>query len=166
MDREYYPAARWCGLLHVATWLSMALLVGLLAVGLWTGPRDMLAWTLSMVGMPLALLVTSPLFAIRGYAMEDGNLRVRRLGWSSHLELGRVAEVYADPDAMKRSIRLFGNGGSLYAGCFGTGPGQYRAFVHPAHAVSSAERVIVVSPRDPAGGGGADSPASAVASPA
>lgn len=155
MDREYYPAARWCGLLHLATWLCMALMAGLLAAGLWTGPREMPVWTLFMVGMPLAFLVISPLFAVRGYAFENGNLRVRRLGWSSNLELGRVEEVYADPDAMKRSIRLFGNGGLFcFAGLFrNKALGNYRAFVtNPAHAVviRTEDRVIVVSPRDPA----------------
>ncbi len=60
-----------------------------------------------------------------------------------------------DPDALRGSIRLFGNGGMFsFTGLFRSPKlGRYRAYVtDPARTVTLrfADRVVVVSPSDPA----------------
>lgn len=104
--------------------------------------------------VPPAILLFAALFVVRGYGIEPGALAVRRLLWSTRVELDGPARAWSDPAAMCRSLRLFGNGG-LYGitGLFrNPGLGRYRAFVtDPARAVvvRTAARTVVVSPADP-----------------
>jgi hypothetical protein len=81
-------------------------------------------------------------------------LVVRRLGWSTRIPLEGLQSVVVDPDALKGSLRLAGNGG-LYA-CTGLFRnkrlGLYRAFVtdlNRCDVLRLPKRPIVVSPDRP-----------------
>lgn len=104
---------------------------------------------------PLPLLLAVP-FIVRGYAVEHGNLVIRRVGWSTRFPLEGLQSVEADSHAMKGSIRLFGNGGLFsFTGLYRNKKlGNYRAFVNDLNrliVLRFAKRTIVVSPNDPDG---------------
>ncbi|WP_323844727.1 PH domain-containing protein [Microbulbifer magnicolonia] len=93
--------------------------------------------------LPPAILVLSALFAIRGYGVEDCTLLILRPGWKTRIPLQDLAEVKVDPEAMRASIRLFGNGGLFgIIGLFRNERlGRYRAF-----ATDSARAVVLRFP--------------------
>jgi hypothetical protein len=104
--------------------------------------------------VPVAILAGALLFVVRGYESDGRMLRIHRLLWATTFALDGLERVWHDPDAMKRSIRLFGNGGLFsITGLFRNAAlGRYRAFVtHPGHAVVlvTAAKVLVVSPATP-----------------
>ncbi len=103
---------------------------------------------------PLVLLFVAMLFTIRGYLVHDRNLVIERLGWVSTVKLDNLETAYADPKAMKHSLRMFGNGGLFcFAGLFYNKKlGRYRVFVtNPKNSVvlKFPLRTVVVSPDDP-----------------
>ena len=133
------------------------LLVGLALFQGYTLPRGLLGgwpWWLAVL-LPVTILVGGALFVIRGYVLESGRLRVRRLLWSTDLPLDSLRTAWAAPEAMSGSLRLFGNGGlfSLSGLYRNSRLGSYRAFaMDPKHAVvlEFAERRVVVTPDSPA----------------
>lgn len=104
--------------------------------------------------VPLVILFVALLFLVRGYGLDSEELYVERLLWRTPIGLGDPTRAWRDPSAMRRSIRLFGNGG-LFAitGIFQNGTlGRYRAFVTvPKQAVvlRYESRVVVLSPANP-----------------
>jgi hypothetical protein len=108
-----------------------------------------------MVLLPLLVLVGAAFFVIRGYTVSGQTLRIHRLGWDSTLDLQQLRSATVDPEAMRRSLRTFGNGGLFcFAGRFRSQKlGPYRAFAtDPKRAVvlTFADRTVVVTPDDPA----------------
>jgi len=111
--------APWRLSLKLMTAFSVGILLGIPAIGLFSGPRGNILWIMSMVVIPLMVLVGAVFFIIRGYVLTYQKLLVRRLGWHSELSLKNLLSVEWDPEAMKRSIRTFGNGGLFcFAGKF------------------------------------------------
>lgn len=147
--------APWGILLKGMTLFSVALLGGLTLSGLTLGPRDSIAWNLGMVVMPIALLAGGCCFVIRGYVLTRDALKVQRLGWHSTVSLAGLVSAEIDPQAMNRSIRLFGNGGLFcFAGLFSNKKlGSYRAWAtDPKRSVvlRFQKRTVVVTPGNPA----------------
>ena len=107
-----------------------------------------------LVAVPAAILAGALLFVVRGYEVATDGLYVERLLWRTEIRLDGLQRAWADPAAMRRSLRLFGNGG-LYAitGVFQNRTlGRYRAFVtDPKLAVvlRFERRTVVVSPAHP-----------------
>ncbi|MFV8781758.1 PH domain-containing protein [Microbulbifer sp. SA54] len=104
--------------------------------------------------LPLIVLFTAALFAIRGYRVEQDRLLILRPGWHSSIPLKDIQSAEFIPDAMAGSIRLFGNGGLFgYIGLFRNKPlGRYRAFVTDASRTVVIRRgvsTVVVSPGEP-----------------
>lgn len=104
--------------------------------------------------IPVALLIGCALFLIRGYTVEAGGLTIHRLLWTHRVRLEGLQEIRRDPEAMRGSVRLFGNGGVFsFSGLFWNRKlGKYRAFVtDPSRAVvlRLSRRTVVVSPADP-----------------
>ena len=154
MYNQHIPAAPLSTVIKAATLLTCVILAVIIAMGIFTGPRGVWIWPLSMVGMPVAILLLAPLFMVRGYVLESDRLRIQRLGWSSSIDLRQVRDFYRDPEAMKGAWRLCGNGGFFcFSGYFRSKKlGNFRPFVtNPGHAVVilTAEKTWVVSPRDP-----------------
>jgi len=151
-DRRF--RAPWSPSLRWVTLLGCAVLSGT-AVAVWVvvPPKDFLArGTVSIVS--LLLIAGTSLFTIRGYRLEGRQLLVDRLLWSTRISLEGLHTAEIAPDAMRRSIRLCGNGGLFaFAGWFRNQRlGTYRAFAtDPARSVilRLPHRRIVVTPDDP-----------------
>lgn len=146
--------APWGTALRWMTGFSVVLLLVIAVLGLTTGPRDFLIWRLGMIVMPLGVLLGAMPFMIRGYELVPGKLLVRRLGWTTTVDLAGLLTVAADPHLMRSSIRIFGNGGLFsFTGRFHNRQlGTYRAFAtDPSRAVALrfADRVVVITPDDP-----------------
>lgn len=130
--------------------LTSALCLGL-AAWLGFGEPATPAWLPLLV---LAMPVSAALFTIRGYAILPDALAVRRLLWTTRVPLAGLESARHDPDAMRGSLRLFGNGGFYaFSGWFRSKAlGNYRAFVtDPSRAVvlRVGGKHVVVSPGEP-----------------
>ena len=154
MNSPYFPSAPMSTLIRGATIFTYAVLAVIIGFGLFTGPRELVVWTLSMVVMPLGFMAIGPLFMVRGYTLERDRLRIQRLGWSSSVDLGDLQGFHIDSEAMKRSWRICGNGGLFcYSGYFRSRKlGSFRPFVtDPKRSVvlRTAQKTYIVSPADP-----------------
>ena len=94
------------------------------------------------------------LFAVRGYELEGGELVIVYPLRRKRVSLRGLRDVHADPEAMKRSIRTFGNGGLFgFTGWFHNSTlGSYRAWVtdpHRAVVLDLPDKPVVVSPDRP-----------------
>ena len=146
MDR-YECKAPWGMLLTSISVGVVALFIGLAAAGNARGS--------AMVLFPFLLLLAVP-FIIRGYAVSDGVLVIKRLGWNTVFPLAGLQSVEINPHAMRSSVRLFGNGGLFsFTGLYcSKALGNYRAFVNDMDktvVLRFPKRMIVVSPADPEG---------------
>ncbi|WP_346836812.1 PH domain-containing protein [Microbulbifer sp. SAOS-129_SWC] len=104
--------------------------------------------------LPPAILALSALFAIRGYAIDGHTLWILRPGWKTRIDLRALQSAEVSADAMKGSLRVFGNGGLFgFIGLFrNTALGRYRAFATNAAncvVLRFAERTLVVTPDRP-----------------
>ena len=147
-------SAPWSASLRWVTWLTCAALL-LAPVTIWVvAPAgDGMAKGIATAAGPLLIAATA-LFTVRGYRLEGRVLLVDRLLWSTRVPLEGLQRVEAAPDAMRRSIRLFGNGGLFaIAGWYRNRRlGSFRALAtDPARSVvlHFPSRRIVVTPDDP-----------------
>lgn len=104
--------------------------------------------------LPLVSVVLAALFAVRGYSVLGDSLFVERLFWSTRLSLTGLQSVEFRPDAVRGSIRTFGNGGFFsFTGYFrNKALGSYRAFVtDPKRIVvlRFSKSAVVLSPDSP-----------------
>ena len=93
-------------------------------------------------------------FIVRGYTITGDTILVHRLLWDTKLPRAGLESATAEPDAKRRSIRTFGNGGafSITGWYRNKRLGSYRAFVtDPRRAVvlRYANRRVVLSPDAP-----------------
>ncbi len=156
---QRFEAAPWPASLKAVSALGTVGLVGVALVldrAIPRGTRVPFAETFGgyMVLVGPAILLGALLFLVRGYEVDGASLYVERLLWRTSIPLDGLRRAWHDPSAMKRSLRLFGNGG-LFAvtGIFQNGTlGRFRAFVtDPKLAVvlRFESRVVVVSPAQP-----------------
>jgi hypothetical protein len=104
--------------------------------------------------LPLLIVIAAAFFTVRGYVVTPDEICVQRLLWSTRFARARLQSAAVDPEALRGSIRLFGNGGLFsFTGLFRSKRlGRYRAFItDPARTVvlRFTDRVVVVSPADP-----------------
>ncbi len=104
--------------------------------------------------VPPAVLAGALLFVVQGYELDGGILLVRRPLWSTNVRLDGLERAWQDPAAMRRSMRIFGNGGlfSITGLYRNSALGTYRTFVtDPRLAVvlKTPARVVIVSPARP-----------------
>ena len=107
-----------------------------------------------MILIPLTILIGTALFMIRGYAITKDKLFIQRLGWKTAIDLSHLQTVEINPDAIKKSTQVFGNGGLFsVTGKFRSEQlGSYIAYVtNPDLAVilNFTNKVIVVTPDNP-----------------
>jgi hypothetical protein len=105
--------------------------------------------------LPLVLVLGCLPFMVRGYVLTETALTIERLGWRNRWALEGLVSVEVDPEALKRSIRLCGNGGLLsFTGWFRNKKlGLYRLFAtDPRRSVvlKFHSRTIVITPDQPA----------------
>lgn len=145
----------WSTALIVMSIVTTVLCLGISA-GAWLGlaakhPPGVVG---GLVLLPLVLLFVTALFTIRGYSLSSDSILVHRLLWSTVLPRAGLESAQVEPDAMRGSIRTFGNGGAFsFTGFYyNKRLGSYRAFVtNPHHTVvlRYANRRVVLSPATP-----------------
>ncbi len=121
------------------------------AGGLWIDDWPLV---LGILG-PWGLLFGCGCFAVRGYALDRGELRIRRWLWTTRKSLHGLRDARWDPAAIRGAWRVAGNGGLFsFSGYFRNRVlGWQRWWVtDPALAVvlDFGARIWVVSPGDPA----------------
>jgi hypothetical protein len=156
MKPDLHFHAPWSTAVKLITVLATGLLVGVAMVGSRSLPADTpgLARFLVQV-LPIAIVLGTLPFMVRGYVITGRELRIARLGWENCIPLRDIVSATADPAAMRWSIRLFGSGGLFgFFGWFRNRKlGTYRAYgTDPSNAVviKLRQRTIVVTPHDPA----------------
>jgi hypothetical protein len=154
MSADEFFTAPWSTLLMIITIVSCAILLGVILLGAFAGPRGNWLWIGSMVVLPLAILLIAAAFTVRGYILTDDALYVQRLGWRSKIELHNLVTVDLDSQAMEDSLRIWGNGGLFgFTGTFRNQKlGRYQAYAtDPARAVvlKFPNRAIVLTPDNP-----------------
>lgn len=142
-------------MLKVVSVLGTLLAAGVPLTCALTIPQLPLPLRALLLAVPAAILVPTALLTVRGYELAGRELLVERLLWKTPIWLESVRSVEADADAMRRSIRLWGNGGLFgFTGWFWNKKlGRHRVFVtDPKRAVvlRMSQRTVVVSPDDPA----------------
>jgi len=121
-----------------------------------SGPPEV-TWVKWMAaGVTWAGMAILSLFSVRGFSVQGRELLIQRPLWQTRFPLDQLRRAYADPTAMKGSLRTAGNGGFFaFTGWFRNKKlGTYRAFVtDPARCVvlEFQDYKIVVSPGDPDG---------------
>jgi hypothetical protein len=109
---------------------------------------------LLMVVWSLLLYLGAVLFTVRGYIVTGDVLLVRRLFWKTRVSLQGLVSAQADPDALRKSVRIFGNGGLFsFSGFYYSKPlGHFRMFAtdttNPV-VLRFEKRTVVVSPSEP-----------------
>ncbi|MDK9702500.1 MAG: PH domain-containing protein [Sulfuritalea sp.] len=155
----YFAVAPWPKFLKVISSLGtgLMLLVGVAAYRAVPVPSGFTHWFGVGVAMvPLAALVGSALFMVRGYTIRDADLSIERLGFFTSVSLSGLSRAWHDPAVCKGSRRVFGNGG-LFAFCgvfYRKDLGRYRLFatdLSRAVVLVLPGRVAVVTPADPEG---------------
>ncbi|MBI5590853.1 MAG: hypothetical protein HY881_10260 [Deltaproteobacteria bacterium] len=136
------------------TGLSILILTGIPAIGMFAGPHNNPLWIFGMIAMPLSILFITAIFTIRGYVLTLDALLVRRLAWNSRVGLSGLQSAEVDPEAMSGSIRTCGNGGMFcFSGTFNNNRlGTYRVFAtDPKRSVvlRFSDRTVVVTPDQP-----------------
>src|SRR5664280_2873735 len=155
---QRFDAAPWPVSLKVVSTVAAVVLVGVTYVLYRTVPRGTRVPFAEAFGtfvfvVPLAILLVALCFLVRGYEFDGTGLYIERLLWRTPVGLEGLNRAWRDPSAIRRSLRLFGNGG-LFAitGIFQSKAlGRYRAFVtNPKQAVVLRyETRVVLSPADP-----------------
>ncbi|WP_237058656.1 PH domain-containing protein [Microbulbifer sediminum] len=154
MPYEQKFNAPWSRQLKWLTALATLLLLAIPAILMARAPADPPTIYQVSIWLPVAILALSTLFVIRGYTLNGNTLYIIRPLWKTRLSLDGLQEVFADPEAMHGSIRIFGNGGLFgYIGLFQNKTiGRYRAFAtdqQRAVVLRFPERNLVVTPGRP-----------------
>ena len=148
MNSQTEFSAPWGLLLKGMTAFCIVLLLGIPATALHKTGIAGFSWgTL----LPSAILIAGAFFMIRGYELRSGELIIRRLGWSTRIDLSDLQSAHIDPKAMSSSIRTCGNGGLFcFAGWFRSKKlGSYRAFatdLSNSVVLKFEKRTVVVTP--------------------
>ena len=106
-------------------------------------------------GLPFAVIAGAALFVVRGYVITPEAILVKRLLWYTRLPRVGLESATFSPEAIRGSVRTWGNGGFLsFTGFFWNQElGNYRAFVTDYSRIVvlryAERRPIVVSPGEP-----------------
>jgi hypothetical protein len=152
---KHYEAP-WDRALIVLSVLTTVVCLGV-SGGVWweaaaTHQPNLLRW---VALLPLLILLGCALFTIRGYAISSDEILIHRLLWFTSLPRAGLKTASVEPDAMRGSLRTFGNGGGFsFSGLYyNKRMGSYRAFVTDLTrtvVLHYANRRIVLSPESPA----------------
>ena len=151
---KHYEAP-WSTSLIVMSVLTTVICLGVAAGGWWSlaakHAPGVLGWA---VLLPLVILFGTALFTIRGYSLSSDSILVHRLLWSTVLPRTGLESAEVDLEAMRGSLRTFGNGGAFsFTGFFfNKRLRSYRAYVTDPHrtvVLRYAHRRVVLSPATP-----------------
>lgn len=102
-----------------------------------------------------SIILGSAAFGVYGYSVQDGQLKILRLGWSKDIPLSEIKSLEIKPNAMMGSLRKWGIGGLFsYLGYFSNQIlGDYKAYAtHRKKTVvitTKQNDQIVVTPHNP-----------------
>lgn len=104
--------------------------------------------------LPMLILAGAAPFIIRGYTIKNDALLIHRLWWDTRVPLRGLISAEVNADAMKRCLRLGGNGGlySFTGWYWSKGIGRFSAYVTDLTrtvVMRYKHRTIVVSPESP-----------------
>jgi len=148
-----YYGAPWGMLLRVMTVVGIIILLGLPVLTLYYGQIPEGGARLLFYLIPL-IMVGAFFFTVRGYELAGQQLNILRPGWSKAIPLTNLISAEFLPDAMRRSIRTFGNGGLFaFVGSYRNQLlGPYRAYatdLHKTVVLRFTDRTIVITPDEP-----------------
>jgi hypothetical protein len=149
-------SAPWCRSLRITTTVSLLVLLALIVVAALIGSGGFMPSALrwGLVGLPVLVLLATLPFMVRGYLLTDREIEVQRLGWRTLLPLAGLVAVAGQPEGLRGSIRLFGNGGlgAVTGWYWNRRIGRFRAYItDPSRAVLLRYRdgrQVVLSPHD------------------
>lgn len=146
--------APWGPVLTAISAFATLLLISSAVFGTLCAPAEVGPWFGSFFTLPLLFVSGAIPFTIRGYELQPNTLVIKRLGWQTQVPLTGLHAATADSTAMKRSMRLFGNGGMYsFTGLFrNKALGNYRAYaMETSHAVvlKINTRTVVITPDAP-----------------
>jgi Bacterial PH domain len=147
-------AAPWSASLRLVSAAAVALLVAAILAGVFVVPPKLPAARLAALGVPALILLGALPFMVRGYVLTQTDIEVRRLGWSTVLPLMGLIAVTGEPQGLRGSVRLFGNGGLFgISGWFWNRRiGRFRAYAtDPGRAVLLCYRdgsKVLLTPHD------------------
>lgn len=133
-------------LMLIAMTTIIVLLLGGIAIYIDSIAATAINWT---------IIIGSAVFGVYGYSIQEGQLRILRLGWSKDLDINEIKSIEYKPDAMLGSFRKWGIGGLFsYLGYFSNRVlGSYKAYAtHRKNTVlitTKDNHQIVVTPDDP-----------------
>ncbi|AFY40425.1 hypothetical protein Lepto7376_4316 [[Leptolyngbya] sp. PCC 7376] len=111
MTKALFFKAPWCQALTYITAGTGVLLVAaviVLLVVAQLNPNPFFYFTAALL---IVVIVLSAAFMVRGYEIAGDRLVIQRLGWQTEIALNDLTSATYDPEAMDKSLRLFGNGG-------------------------------------------------------
>jgi hypothetical protein len=146
--------APWSTTVQTVTVLSLVILSLPVLIGIFVATQPSLPAAFLLMGLPPLLVAETFAGRVRGYTLAEDAITVRRGLWNTRLPLDGLRSVTGDVEAMRGSIRLFGNGGlfSITGRFWNRKLGWYRAFAtDPSRAVvlRYPKRTIVITPHDP-----------------
>ncbi|MCF7669224.1 MAG: PH domain-containing protein [Verrucomicrobia bacterium] len=153
-NKDYFEAAPMSGMVYGVTIVSTLLLIGS-AVIIWFLPGNIpLVIRITTSIVPLLIIIGTAMYLVRGYSIKPDYLGVQRLFWETQLPLTRVNKIVVDSEAMRGSLRVFGNGGFLgFFGLFKNKKlGYFRAYAtNPKHSVvlMGDKRSYLITPEHP-----------------
>jgi hypothetical protein len=153
MNGSHFFEAPWGTALRWCTGLCSGLFVFMIVLGL-TLSKQPTSARLMMVVFPCVFTAVGALFTIRGYELNGGSLLIHRPGWKTRVPLDGLRSVTVDPEAIRKSIRSFGNGGFFsFTGWYANKTlGSYRLFgtdLKRTVVLRFEHRRVVVTPEDP-----------------
>src|SRR5262249_46960140 len=143
MGTQRFDAASWPTSLKASSFIATALLVGAGFAVVKAIPRGTRVAFAETVGtliafVPPLIALTALPYIVRVYELGTSGVLIQRLLGSSSVPLEGLSRAWQDPEFMRRSLRVWGNGG-LYSvtGIYQNAAlGRYRAFVtDPGQAV-------------------------------
>jgi hypothetical protein len=118
-----------------APWSRSLQVLSGLTVGVWVMAVTMLLAQHSppwLVVAFFAFIIAALLFMVRGYSVIDGRLLIHRPFWNTVIPLRGLVSVEQDRNILKRSYRIFGNGGAFsFTGMYRNDSiGNFRVFAN------------------------------------
>lgn len=102
----------------------------------------------------IGILLICTLLAIQGYSIENGMLKIHRIGWTKDFNLKNLTSAEFNPVATAGSIRTFGIGGLFgFIGYFHNSfLGNYRAYatdMSDSVVLNFEGKKVVITPEQP-----------------
>lgn len=131
---------------------SLAVMMLVALVGLTSGGP--LPWVLMVIAVPSLILAAAAARCVRGYTLTEEAITVHRGIGRTVLSLAGLRSVKGDVDALRGSIRVFGNYGffCITGRCWSRKLGWHRVFatdLSRAVVLRYSDRTVVITPHDP-----------------